>query len=169
VHDFTDVPLDECLRRDAERPEEERVGELAIRRMWDRHLKGRTLPLPVPYVEPGDPAVVYEPDETLPPAVLVDIDGTVAVMGTRSPYDWNRVGEDTPNQAVIEAVRAMYAAGHAIVFCTGRDEDSRDETEAWLDLFVGVPYEGLFMRPAGDSRKDAIVKREIFDEEIRDR
>lgn len=25
------------------------------------------------------------------------------------------------------------------------------------------------MRPAGDSRKDAIVKREIFDQEIRDR
>lgn len=25
------------------------------------------------------------------------------------------------------------------------------------------------MRPAGDSRRDAIVKREIFEEEIRDR
>jgi tRNA uridine 5-carbamoylmethylation protein Kti12 len=48
VHDFTDVPLDECLRRDGARPAEERVGEEGIRRMYDRFLAGRTLPLPVP-------------------------------------------------------------------------------------------------------------------------
>jgi hypothetical protein len=45
----------------------------------------------------------------------------------------------------------------------------RVETEAQLDLFVAVPYEGLFMRPPGDNRKDAIVKREIFETEIRGR
>jgi len=103
VHDFTDVPLAECVRRDAERTGDERVGE------------------------------------------------------------------DAPNPAVIAAVRAMHAAGHAIVFCSGRDEVCRAETQAWLELYVAVPYEGLFMRPEGDSRKDAIVKREIFDREIRDR
>ncbi|MEU8236745.1 AAA family ATPase [Actinoplanes missouriensis] len=169
VHDFTDVPLDECLRRDAERPEDERVGEGGIRRMHERYLAGRNLPLPVPFVEPGGPGVVYRPDPELPEAVLVDIDGTVALMTGRSPYDWDRVGEDAPNPAVITAVRAMHAAGHAIVFCSGRDEVCRAETEAWLELFVGVPYEALFMRPQNDSRKDAIVKREIFDQEIRDR
>ncbi|WP_430788277.1 AAA family ATPase [Actinoplanes sp. G11-F43] len=169
VHDFTDVPVDECVRRDAGRPEEDQVGEGAIRRMHDRYLAGRNLPLPVPFVDPGGPGVVYRPDPELPAAVLVDIDGTVALMGHRSPYAWNRVGEDEPNPAVITAVRAMHAAGHAIVFCSGRDAVCRAETEAWLELFVGVPYEGLFMRPEGDSRKDSIVKREIFDQEVRDR
>jgi predicted kinase len=169
VHDFTDVPLQECLRRDADRPEDVRVGEEPIRRMHERYLAGKNLPLPVPFVDPGGPGVVYEADPELPPVVLVDIDGTVALMNGRSPYDWGRVGSDAPNPAVIEAVRAMHAAGHAIVFCSGRDAVCRAETEAWLDLFVGVPYEGLFMRPEGDSRKDAIVKREIFDTEIRDR
>ena len=53
VHDFTDVPLQECLRRDAGRPEDERVGETGIRSMWDRFLKDRTLPLPVPSLD-GD-------------------------------------------------------------------------------------------------------------------
>lgn len=90
-------------------------------------------------------------------------------MGDHSPHDWQRVGFDQPNPAVIEAVRAMHAAGNAIVFCTGRDDEARVETEVWLDLFVGVPYEGLFMRPPGDNRKDAIVKREIFESDIRDR
>ena len=169
VHDFTDVPVQECVRRDAERTGGEHVGAEAIERMHRRYLAGKSLPLPVPYVEPGGPRVVYAPDESLPPAVLVDIDGTVALMAGRSPYDWSRVGEDAPNPAVIAAVRAMHAAGHAIVFCSGRDAVCRAETEAWLQLYVGVPYEALFMRPEGDSRKDAIVKREIFDLEVRDR
>ncbi|MEV6843241.1 AAA family ATPase [Actinoplanes sp. NPDC051411] len=170
VHDLTEVPLEECLRRDAARPSDVRVGERNIRRMHDRYLAGRNLPLPVPYIDPADPGIIgYHPDPELPPAVLVDIDGTVALMGDRSPYAWQQVGFDAPNPAVIEAVRAMHAAGNAIVFCTGRDDEARAETEAWLDLFVGVPYEGLFMRPPGDNRKDAIVKRELFEAEIRER
>lgn len=169
VHDFTDVPLAECLRRDAERAEDDRVGEGPIRRMHERFLAGRNVPLPVPFVDPGGAGLVYHPDPELPPVVLVDIDGTVALMAGRSPYDWRRVGEDEPNPSVIAAVRAMHAAGHAIVFCSGRDEVCRAETEAWLELFVDVPYEALFMRPEGDSRKDSVVKREIFDSEIRDR
>ena len=172
VHDLTDVPVAECVRRDADRPAEEQVGAETIKRMFDRYLAGRSLPLPIPFIErggPGGPGAAYRPDPALPPAVLVDIDGTVALMSDRSPFDWARVGSDNPNPAVIGAVRAMHAAGNAIVFCSGRDASCRAETEAWLDLYVGVPYEGLFMRPEGDSRKDAIVKREIFDDEVRDR
>jgi len=45
--DFTDVGLDECIRRDAGRPEPDRVGEDVIRGMFQRYLSGRSLPLPV--------------------------------------------------------------------------------------------------------------------------
>jgi predicted kinase len=168
VHDFTDVPLEECIRRDVSRPEEDRVGEAGIRRMHARYLAGRNLPLSIPYISEISHEI-YEPDPDLPSAVLVDIDGTVALMGDRSPYDWAKVGSDLPNPAVITAVRAMHAAGNAIVFCSGRDAVCRPETEAWLDLYVGVSYESLFMRPEGDGRKDSVVKREIFDQQIRDR
>jgi predicted kinase len=169
LHDFTDVPVDECVRRDAERAAEDRVGEEAIRRMHQRYLAGRKLPLPVPYVEPGGPATVYTPPTGAPEVVLVDIDGTVALMSGRSPYDMSRVGEDTPNHAVIAAVRAMHAAGYGVVFCSGRDDSCRAETEAWLDRHVGVPYLALYMREFGDSRKDSVVKREIFEQKINDR
>jgi predicted kinase len=169
VHDFTDVPVDECIRRDAERDPDDQVGEEAIRRMYGRYLAGKRLPLAVPWVDPGGPGEIYRPDPELPAAILVDIDGTVALMDGRSPYDWSKVGSDLPNQQVITAVRAMHAAGNAIVFCSGRDAVCRPETEAWLDLYVGVPYEALFMRPEGDTRKDAVVKREFFETEIRDR
>ena len=35
---------------------------------------------------------------------IVDIDGTVAIMGDRSPFDWARVGEDLPKSPVITVV-----------------------------------------------------------------
>src|SRR4029453_867890 len=35
--DFPDGPLDECIRRDADRAEDERVGADGIRRMHDRY------------------------------------------------------------------------------------------------------------------------------------
>jgi len=177
VKDFTDVPLEVCLERDATRPEPDRVGEEVIRGMHQRYLAGRPLPLPLPdlvtvgrprVVAPGDPQL-YRPDEDLPEAVLVDIDGTVALMNGRSPYDMRRVGEDRPNLPVITAVRAMHSFGHHIVFCSGRTDDARAATETWLARHVGVPYEALFMRETGDTRKDSIVKAEIFEREIRQR
>ncbi|HEX5597289.1 MAG TPA: AAA family ATPase [Micromonosporaceae bacterium] len=169
VHDFTDVPLEECLRRDADRPAEDRVGEEAIRRLHERYLAGRKLPLPVPTVAPGAPGAVSNPPPQAPKIVLVDIDGTIALLNGRSPYDMTRVGEDRPNHAVIAAVQAMHSTGHGIVYCSGRDASARAATEAWLDRHVGVPYLELHLRAVGDNRKDSVVKREIFEREIRDR
>ncbi|MFI7573631.1 AAA family ATPase [Micromonospora sp. NPDC049497] len=169
VHDFTDVPLEECLRRDAARAEADRVGEAAIRRLHERYLEGRALPLPVPTARTGRPARVHPPSDEPPEIVLVDIDGTVALNVSRSPYDMTRVGEDEPNPAVIAAVRAMHAAGYGVVFCSGRDASARAATEAWLDRHVKVPYLALHLRAVGDSRKDSVVKREIYEREVADR
>ncbi|CCH21037.1 AAA family ATPase [Micromonospora lupini] len=169
VHDFTDVPLDECLRRDAARPAAEQVGADAIRRLHERYLEGRALPLPVPQARTGGPAAVHPQSSEPPEIVLVDIDGTVALAVSRSPYDMTRVGQDEPNPAVIAAVRAMHAAGYGVVFCSGRDASARPATEAWLARHVRVPCLGLHLRAVGDTRKDSIVKREIYDREIRDR
>ncbi|WP_446211172.1 phosphatase domain-containing protein [Micromonospora sp. IBSANI012] len=169
VHDFTDVPLDECLRRDAARAEADRVGESAIRRLHERYLANRPLPLPVPTARTGRAGTVDATPAGPPEIVLVDIDGTVALNVSRSPYDMTRVGEDEPNEAVIAAVRAMHAAGYGVIFCSGRDATARPATEAWLDRHVRVPYLGLHLRAVGDSRKDAVVKQEIYEREVRDR
>ena len=166
VHDFTDVPVEECIRRDASRPAPERVGETAIRSMHRRYLAGRTLPLPVPSVPAAPSSAVYSPPPDAPEIVLVDIDGTVALLGDRHHLDMDRVAEDEPNHAVIAAVRAMHGAGYGIIYCTGRDDTSRFDTEAWLARHVGVPYLALHMREYGDTRRDAIVKREIFQRSI---
>lgn len=176
VRDFTDVPLEVCIERDAGRPEADRVGEDVIRGMWQRYFAGRTVPLPIPGLPAAAGAAKPEhrtgadrSESDLPDAVLVDIDGTVALMAGRGPHDMSRVGEDRPNHSVIAAVRAMHAAGHHIVYCSGRSDDARAVTEKWLRRFVDVPYEGLYMRAAGDTRRDSVVKEEIFEQEIRHR
>jgi predicted kinase len=167
-----ETPLDEAIRRDRARPDV--VGEAVIREQMNRFqvLKKQvdltrtfTFPLPLERAEP----MTQRPD--LPRCILVDIDGTVALMRNRSPFDWARVGEDRPNAPVLAVVRAMRAAGCAVIFLSGRDAVCRAETVGWLaqhlDWQVDVDYK-LFMRPANDNRKDAIIKRELFDAHIRD-
>ena len=170
VHDFTDVPLDECLRRDAARPAADQVGEdgdpPAARAVPGR---GGSCRCRCRRPAPDAPPWCTRRRPSHPEIVLVDIDGTVALAVSRSPYDMTRVGQDEPNTAVIAAVRAMHAAGYGVVFCSGRDASARAATEAWLARHVRVPYLGLHLRAVGDSRKDSIVKREIYDREIRDR
>lgn len=174
--DFTHVPLEECIRRDELRREagnsnfkSDAVGNAVIRGMHDRYLKGRKLPLPVPTL-PEYELVPYAHVDNLPWAVIVDLDGTVAKMAGRSPYEWNRVGEDSPVEDVFVMVRAMQDAGHSILFTSGRDGSCREITETWLDQHYGEDRVwGLFMRKAGDQRADWIVKAEIFDNEIRNK
>ncbi|WP_246247785.1 AAA family ATPase [Micromonospora maritima] len=165
------VSVEECIQRDNLRriAGHPWVGEDAIRGMHERYLVQRKGKLALPKLVSMPPAQPYVPKPGAPDIVMVDIDGTVALRGDRSPFDMTRVSEDLPNPGVIAAVRAMYAAGFPIVFCSGRDETARADTTAWLTKHVGVPSLGLYMRAKGDGRTDAEVKREIFDREIRDR
>jgi predicted kinase len=172
VVDFLDVPLEECLRRDAAR--ENSVGEDVIRRMYQKYLSGgRTLPVPTVDAQvTGKPYVRCAVGE-LPRAVMVDIDGTVACHGSRNPFDTSRYHEDTPNWDIVEAVRMEMRAGNSILFCSGRSEEFRDVTATWLEKHVmqterlDVRWWRLFMRPTSDTRNDAVVKLELFDQHIR--
>lgn len=167
VHDFTDAPMELCIERDAAR--DHPVGEQVIRDMHTRYLRGRTLPLPLPEetAEQAGPEP-YKPKPGTPSAVLVDVDGTAALMDGRSPYDETRVGEDRPNRSVIAVAQALRAAGHLIVFMSGRTQSCQSATQTWLDRHVGIRDYELFMRASGDQRKDAIVKAELFDQHVRD-
>jgi predicted kinase len=167
VRDFTDVPLEVCLARDAARIAvgERGVGEDLIRGLHARFLGSGPLP-PVQARVPADRR--YLPDPALPPAWIVDVDGTLALMGARSPYAWHLVGEDAPNPPVVELVRALRGAGNAIVVVSGRDGVARSATQAWLDRHE-IPHDALLMRVRGDGRRDSLVKREIFETVIRRR
>ncbi|GAB3885500.1 phosphatase domain-containing protein [Spirosoma agri] len=161
-----DAPLEECIRRDQNRPDS--VGEAVIRRQAEqltalkRKFRFQTELLT------RNPAFQRAQNPSLPPCVLVDIDGTVAERGDRSPYDWHRVGIDRPKWPIIRLVQALQASGYAIVFLSGRDAVCRPETISWLKQYVGweaTDYR-LFMRPANDNRKDSLIKQELYEQHI---
>ena len=69
-------------------------------------------------------------------AWIVDMRRDVlALKGDRSPYDWSRVGEDAPNKPVITVARAL-AARSGLIFMSGRMEQCRELTRAWLHNYV---------------------------------
>lgn len=97
-------------------------------------------------------------------AIIVDIDGTLAKMNGRGPFEWNRVGEDKINEPVRQMVNAFADRAQVIIF-SGRDGCCRKDTEMWLAL-NNVRYDALFMRPEGNFEKDCIIKRRLFDEHV---
>lgn len=172
VADFTDVSVDECIYRDEKR--DNPVGEKVIRDMYQRYLKGKTYPLPLPTETYAAPATYVAPID-MPKAVIVDIDGTVALHNGRNPYNTDICDQDLPNQAVIDLVGMFFNLGHEVLFVSGRNDGSKEMTAAWIEKhmpFLGVeqPYSGyhLHMRVKGDERRDSVIKNEIFDEHIRD-
>lgn len=99
-------------------------------------------------------------------AYIVDIDGTLAHMTGRSPYEWERVNEDSVDEDVKHLVESLFET-HIIIIMSGRDEGCRDVTETWL-RDNNIPFDDLHMRPAGDTRPDTVVKYELFNKYVRD-
>lgn len=149
IKDFTDVPLEECIKRDQKRANY--VGEKVIKGMYKQFLA-------------PEPEIYEKPDRQR--AIVCDIDGTLAHMdGKRSPFEWAKVGQDRPDEAVISLLK-RYAPDITIILLSGRDSVCRQETLKWLHDNE-VPYDHLWMRPAEDMRKDNIVKRELFETYVR--
>lgn len=105
--------------------------------------------------------ITYVPDESLPKAIIVDVDGTIAEMNGRGPFDWHRVGEDKPRDFIIDMVVNYKRQGYTPIIVSGRSDDCYSETVEWLGKHL-VPYEEIHMRKQGDYRKDNAVKEEIF-------
>ena len=142
------------------------VPEVAVRKMYARSLKLKPIEVESPIRTP------YKADYSLPKAILVDLDGTAAILARGySPHDPSHYLHDSPNPAVMAAVQHAYQSGVKIVFFTGREGTAkgREDTIQWLEENVPVDNWGLCMRPEGDSRNDGIVKQEMFDDVTKDR
>lgn len=149
-----DVELDVCLERDRER--EKKVGDAVIERMYRQHML---------HNERGPH---YQPqDTTLPKAILCDLDGTLAIL-TRSPFNALECGTDLVNEPIAEIIRTYHRIGVTIILLSGREDHSRELTIDWLRLHH-IPFHHLYMRKEKDFRKDAIIKKELFDAHIRNK
>lgn len=143
IKDFP-ITLEEAWKRDAMRGQG--VGRDVIYKQWQQWLEytGRKR---------------YVPDESLPKAVIFDIDGTLAHMDGRGPFDWSKVGGDK----VDEFVKGLFVSTINVtrVVVSGRDSVCKTATTNWL-YQNQLYWDELLMREAGDTRKDTIIKEEIF-------
>jgi predicted kinase len=159
VKDFSDVPIDVCIERCANRPEGKDFWKKVIMKQKAEFLPPKKLYTDCNY---------YYGDK--PKAVIFDLDGTLALMNGRSPFDETRCHEDLPNLPVVDIAK-MYADREdvTLICLSGRKEDlGRTPTENWLKAH-GIAYDHLYMRKAGDSRKDSIIKRELYEEHIKNK
>jgi predicted kinase len=168
------VDLAEALARNALREGRARVPDNIVTSMFKRAkgLKDSTT-----YYEPRC-TVPMQQDSSLPKAIICDLDGTLALIGDRSPYDASQCEKDAPNVAVIECVMKMWQSGHRIIFVSGREDKYREQSVAFINRHCidtddqlihstswAIDFD-LHMRATGDFRKDAIIKAEIFEKHI---
>lgn len=113
--------------------------------------------------------------------IICDLDGTLANCEHRvhhvrdKPKNWDmfyagiRKDEiNVPVLFVLDAFSNREPVPFEIIFCSGRPERCREDTEWWLQELCGFGRNDytLLMRKDGDFREDYIVKQEILNEHI---
>jgi predicted kinase len=173
VQDF-DTDVETCVLRDLSRSMngDRAVGSEVIRDLHRRFIHKGKLPKLSANVVPELSGRAYVRNRALPKAVWVDVDGTLAErvhplapQPVRGPFDEARVGEDAVIEHIADLVRLLHANGYKIVIMSGRSDACQEETERWL-IENNIPYDDIFMRPFGDTRKDSVIKEELFWENV---
>lgn len=103
--------------------------------------------------------------------IVFDIDGTLANIEHRRQYvatkpkNWKAftagIPHDTPHDEIVYLAKMFDNGFDTVILCSGRGEESRQDTLDQMRKF-GVGFDELYMRSAGDYRKDSIVKVELL-------
>jgi hypothetical protein len=156
--EFIDTPVYECIERDALRGGKS-VGKKVILDMYRRYLQKP----PKPFLR----------DTSLPDAIIVDVDGTLAYKGDRDVFDYTKVHLDVPNTNLIKIINMMMFGRNdgtgdntQVIILSGRDDSCRSETLSWLKNNL-YNVDNLYMRKTGDRRDDTIVKKELYETYIK--
>lgn len=144
--------IEECIARDALR--EKPVGEKTIRRMGNNFSKE------MPEYTQQDP--------NLPKAIICDLDGTLALMNGRNPFDASTCDQDLINEPVSNLLKNYKNLGYKILLVSGREDKYKEPTLRFLATHE-IVFDDLMMRKTKDSRKDAIIKTEIYNSQIKDK
>ena len=67
---------------------------------------------------------------------------------------------------MTDVINTYFNKGYKILFVSGREDKYREQTEKFLKKhFPDLTY-SLYMRKTGDMRKDTIIKKEIYVDNI---
>jgi len=167
------IPADfnEAVRRDSNR--NRKVGKDVIAAQYSKY-KSLTKSLaenPIDFT-PVDlsQGIIY--DQEKPPCIIFDIDGTIALKGDRSPFDWHKVDRDEAELntmfmlAMVQDMSRRYGKLKLII-CTGRDEESRPKTMKWLED-NGIQHDAIYFRKRGSYEPDWKVKQVMWENIMKD-
>ena len=139
-----ETTLQECIARDAKRPKP--VGAKRIRDMHRQFYAVQSL---------------FEQNADLPRGIICDLDGTLALMNGRNPFDAAKCEDDILNKPVAKVLKTFQDLGHKILLLSGRKEEHKPQTINWL-IKNNITYDVLELRKTPDNRADTIVKKELF-------
>lgn len=121
--------------------------------------------------------------------IIVDIDGTLSLMeGIRGPYDYDKVHLDKPNKPIIKLIKILSTSKYTnikIFIFSGRMNkklkkpikingincfDTIQLTISWINEHLGRGFwDNIFLREDLDFRCDRIIKKEMYEEHIKDK
>ena len=99
--------------------------------------------------------------------IICDVDGTLAEMIDRKPYDWHKVHTDIVKPHVRDIVNRFYDT-HEIIIFTGRDGVCAEATEKWLKD-NDINYHQFYSRAVDNYEKDSIIKERLFNNHVKDK
>lgn len=166
-------PYQEALKRDSNPDRKRPVGKKVLRNFYMKYYPHLITPM-------SDDRKMIEFTTGKKKAIIVDIDGTIALRQNRSPFDYEKVGEDKVDHRLGHLLRNLICEcnEYEVFFVTGRENigNCYDLTKKWLndniyplqghDGFCPVDNWRLLMRGEGDHRSDEITKKEIYENHI---
>ena len=148
------IPLEECIRRDAMRPNP--IGEKVIRETWKRYKHFIQTTEVEKYV---DNLRKYTGK---PKCIVIDMDSTMCFNVTKRPWFGEGAAEgminDVPNTGMCDMIRKLQE-DFTIVVATGRDTTQEAVTKEWLAK-QGINADEFYFRTNKDYRKGVVVKKE---------
>ena len=148
------IPLEECIRRDAMRPNP--IGEKVIRETWKRYKHFIQTTEVERYV---DNLRKYTGK---PKCIVIDMDSTMCFNTTKRPWFGDGAAEgminDVPNTGMCDMIRKLQE-DFTIVVATGRDTTQEAVTKEWLAK-QGINADEFYFRTNKDYRKGVVVKKE---------
>lgn len=159
-----DISLKKAIEYDSNRTRP--VGETIINRFYKQYKDLLDTYSFQPLTKKREEYIIPNFESDKPNAIIFDIDGTLALMGNRSPYDWDKVWKDDINKIVSEQIEFHKSLGRKIIIVTGRDASCKDITIEWLN-YNDIYFDKIFTRPLNDYRKDTFIKREIYENNIK--
>lgn len=160
-------PYQEALKRDSNPDRKRPVGKKVLRNFYTKYYPHLIAPM-------SDDRKMIE-FTGKKKAIIVDIDGTVALRNNRSPFDYEKAYEDRVDHRMAHLLKNLInETEYEVFFVTGREDigDCREITAAWINDNI-YPKQGhngflpadnwrLLMRKEGDHRSDDVTKGEIY-------